>query len=198
MALENKAQALKRVSLEGLTFIVAATQSEVGYMYVPKDNAEWLNKNGFVELDNSNINSDGFVATRATDKGIKKVSEETSNAAPAASPQFVIENVPVVVAKKGGGKKGVAYPFDALEVGQSFVVPATEKRPDPAKSLASTITNANAKYAELVFEEDGTTPKMRTVKNPKTGATREAQVTKLTRKFSIVACDGGARIGRTL
>lgn len=197
MALENKAQKLKRESLEGLSFIVTATKSEVGYMFVPAENAEWLAKNGFVELDNSNINGDGFIATRATEKGISKVMSEDTNVVVAA-PQFVIENVPVVVAKKGGGKKGVAYPFDALEVGQSFVVPATEKRPDPAKSLASTITNANAKYAELVFEEDGTTPKMRTVKNPKTGATREAQVTKLTRKFSIVACDGGCRIGRTL
>ncbi len=40
------------------------------------------------------------------------------------------------------------YPFDALEVNKSFHIPATEKRPNPAKSLASTVSAATKKYAE--------------------------------------------------
>ena len=76
MALENKAQKLKRESLEGLPAIVAATQSEIGYMFAPLENAEWLNKNGLVEFDVSITNEAGFIATRATTKGIEKVMSE--------------------------------------------------------------------------------------------------------------------------
>lgn len=202
MALENKAQKLKRESLEGLPAIVAATQSEIGYMFAPLENAEWLNKNGLVEFDVSITNEAGFIATRATTKGIEKVMSENVQveaAAPVAT-GYVIEDIAVEVVSKrrGGGRVGVSYPFDALQVGQSFVVPATEKKPNPVKSMASSITAANARYAVPVFEADGTTPKMKTITVPRTGEKRDVQATQLVRKFTVVACEGGARVGRVL
>lgn len=39
------------------------------------------------------------------------------------------------------------YPFDRLEVGQSFHVPATAEQPAPAKTLAGAVTNANNKWS---------------------------------------------------
>jgi hypothetical protein len=39
------------------------------------------------------------------------------------------------------------YPFDLLEVGQSFHVPATEDMPKPGVTLAGAVTNANNKYS---------------------------------------------------
>lgn len=39
------------------------------------------------------------------------------------------------------------YPFDQLEVGQSFFVPATEAKPEPHVSLASTVASANKRHA---------------------------------------------------
>ena len=201
MALENKAQKLKRESLEGLPAIVAATQSEIGYMFAPLENAEWLNKNGLVEFDVSIINEAGFIATRATTKGIEKVMSENVQveaAAPVAS-GYVIEDIAVEVVSKrrGGGRAGVSYPFDALQVGQSFVVPATEKKPNPVKSMASSITAANARYATPLTNEDGS-PKMKTITVPRTGKKRDVQATQLVRKFTVVACEGGARVGRVL
>lgn len=44
---------------------------------------------------------------------------------------------------------GRTYPFESLEVGGAIFVPATDKRPDPKKSLASTISSANARFKEF-------------------------------------------------
>lgn len=41
------------------------------------------------------------------------------------------------------------YPFADLENGKAFFVPATEERPDPKKSMASTISSANNKFKEF-------------------------------------------------
>lgn len=53
----------------------------------------------------------------------------------------------VPVKKSKGSDAGPRnYDFDKLELGQYQFVPATEKRPDPKKSLASTISSANKRY----------------------------------------------------
>ncbi len=46
------------------------------------------------------------------------------------------------------------YPFEQLEIGQSFFVPVSEDKPNPAKSLASTVTSANDRHA---YEIEGET-----------------------------------------
>lgn len=203
---ENKKQQAKREMKEALAIlpeIVKASQSEAGCMYIKPVVFLPLVEEGLVEVNEAYVNEAGEYATRATTKGIEKVMSENVNVeegvaiTEVAKVSFVIENIPVVVAaKRGGGRGGTQYPFEALEVGQSFVVAATTKRPDPVKSLASTITAANKRYAVPVFEADGTTPKMKTVTNPKTKEKREEQATQLTRKFAISAVEGGARIGR--
>lgn len=45
---------------------------------------------------------------------------------------------------------GRTYPFDQLELGGWIFVPATEKRKDPKKSLASTISGANKRFESFV------------------------------------------------
>lgn len=42
------------------------------------------------------------------------------------------------------------YPFETMEIGEAHFVAATEKRPDPKKSLASTISAANRRYQDFV------------------------------------------------
>lgn len=64
---------------------------------------------------------------------------------------FVIAvNVPLPPVKRGFGPKAELYPFTALEVGGSFFVAATEARPDPSKSLASTVNSAMNRFAAEV------------------------------------------------
>lgn len=61
---------------------------------------------------------------------------------------FVIESdVPMGAQKRGSGLRPAKYPFDYLEPGQSFHVPATEDMPKPAITLAGAVTNANHKWS---------------------------------------------------
>lgn len=50
------------------------------------------------------------------------------------------DGIPVPTVRRGSN--GSRYPFDALAVGQSFHVPVSESKPNPAKSLASTVSAA--------------------------------------------------------
>lgn len=100
------------------------------------------------------------------------------------------DNVPVP-AISGRGRGCNVYPFDQLEVGQSFFVANDESKPNAAKSLASTVSSAAARYA--VPAEDGST------KTNKKGEVVPVMVK--TRMFVVrrVEEDGvkGARVWRT-
>ncbi len=104
---------------------------------------------------------------------------------------FQIENDIPVPAISGRGRGGNVYPFDQLAVGQSFFVANDESKPNAAKSLASTVCCATARYA--VASEDGAT------KTNKKGEVVPVMVE--TRKFVVrrVEEDGvkGARVWRT-
>lgn len=147
---------------------------------------------GLVEINPGMTNEAGEIATRATQKGIDSMNQNTETAAPAATSapvasSFTIEdNVPMPTAS-GRGRGGNTYPFDALNVGQSFFVPNSEEKPNAAKSLASTVSSATARYA--VESADGAT------KVNKKGETVPVMVE--TRKFVVRAVEGGARVWRT-
>ena len=71
----------------------------------------------------------------------------------AERPSFAIAaNIEMPITTRTSARQSL-YPFDDLEVGQSFFVPATEDKPNPAKSLASTVTSANDRYAEEIEGE---------------------------------------------
>jgi hypothetical protein len=50
-------------------------------------------------------------------------------------------------AAPGFGVRTAVYPFASLNVGESFFVAATEQRPKPSKSLASTVNSAMSRFA---------------------------------------------------
>ena len=113
----------------------------------------------------------------------------TNTAAPvaAAAPSaFAIEDGFAVPTASGRGRGGNTYPFDALNVGQSFFVPNSEDKPNAAKSLASTVSSATARYAEVVEGQ---------FKTNKKG--EQVPVTRDTRKFIVRSVEGGARVWRT-
>ncbi|WCZ58265.1 hypothetical protein UFRH5_47 [Pseudomonas phage UF_RH5] len=146
---------------------------------------------GMVEINPAMTNEAGEIATRATQKGIEEMNQNTETGTAAASApvatSFTIEdNVPMPTGS-GRGRGGNVYPFDALEVGQSFFVPNSEEKPNAAKSLASTVSSATARFA--VPSEDGAT------KTNKKGETVPVMVE--TRKFVVRAVEGGARVWRT-
>lgn len=60
------------------------------------------------------------------------------------------------VTRRGSSSGVTVYPFDTMDVGDAFFVAATAERDNPAKSLASTVSSANMRYATEKKNPDGT------------------------------------------
>lgn len=146
MALSKKNAAL-------LATIVASMANEATpYHMVTEAEAAALVKEGLVET-NGEIRDGDKIAARATEKGTALNTENNANAnasgatgAPAVSAFALIDGAELPAAR--GGRNRSVYPFDSMAVGQSFFVPATEAKPNPAKSLASTVSSANKRAAK--------------------------------------------------
>jgi hypothetical protein len=170
--------------------IIAATK-EGNFVYTSAtDHADALAQ-GLVEVNPSMTNDAGAFATRATQKAIDTMTQtNTPVPAESAKPSFAIDDGIPLAAVVGRGRGTETYPFDKLNVGQSFFVPATAERPNPAKSLASTVSSAQRRYAETVEGQTRTNRKG-----------EEVPATKATRKFEMRAVEEngvkGARIWRT-
>jgi hypothetical protein len=65
---------------------------------------------------------------------------------PVVAGSFKIESGVPLPAIKRGGMRAQMYPFDHLEIGQSFFVPVTETIPNPGKTLASTVSSATRRF----------------------------------------------------
>lgn len=157
-----------------------------------------------------------------TPQGAAKVAP--TSAAKAGKPMFEVDDdVPMPTKSPRGGKRGSKYPFEALQVGQSFHVPKTKENPDPVSALASSLTGARRRFS-IPMLGDNNKPVMETVttKTYKLDAsgkrvkgadgkwivTGEAEVSrqklKETRDFMVVAVDKtdpkgvGARVFRKL
>ena len=123
---------------------------------------------------------------------------------PVVSNFGIIDGAVLPVSKRGGGGGGapIKYPFDQLQVGQSFFVPATAKLPNPLKTLGSTISSANVRYADKIGEKEVTRAK-RGEKNKlvldangqKIMETKTVPEYKFNRKFSIRGVEAGKQYG---
>jgi hypothetical protein len=175
----------------GLAEIVAAGANG---LYTSPDIHASLVEAGLVEVNPGMTNEAGEIATRATQKGIDSMNQNTETgtaAAPKTATSFVIEDAVPMPTISGRGRGGNVYPFDQLEAGQSFFVPNSEDKPNAAKSLASTVSSATARYS--VPSEDGAT------KTNKNGETVPVMVE--VRKFVVRSVEEngvkGARVWRT-
>jgi hypothetical protein len=123
--------------------------------------------------------SDPFAGTTAA--------ATTTTEALKAKTLFVVETGVVLPAIKRGGIKESVYPFNVMEVNQSFFIPASAEHPNPAKTLASTVASATRRHAIV-----DTSGKLR--KNKKG---EDVPATINTKVFTIRAVEGGARVWRT-
>ncbi len=80
---------------------------------------------------------------------------------------------PPPVTKRGFPKKEDKFPWDDLKVGGGFYIAATAEKPEPWKSMASTVSAAQRRYSEVVG----------TKTSKKTGKVMD--VRKYSRKFKI-------------
>lgn len=149
---------LTNEEVQMLQAAVAAT-SNSSVIYANTAQAATLLSQNLIEGNPALVDTAGNIAYRATAAGIAaaqnyaasaSLTHEQKTAAVAAShPGFAKGNGFVIPAK--ASRKGVAiakkYDLDTLELNGWIFVPATAEMPKPKKSLASTISAANRKYA---------------------------------------------------
>lgn len=154
------------------TIIAAMANADAPFHMATPAEVKNLLDNGMVET-NTEITDGDKVAVRATEKGQAEAPApstnegntnvtDTNTAAPAASQFALIEGA--VLPEGRAPRSSSVYPFDTMNVGQSFFVPVTEDKPNPAKSLASTISSANKR-----FSKEGADGRKFTVKPVKSG-----------------------------
>lgn len=191
---------------------IAKATAENNVVYVNKSEGEPLLAKALivVNLEMPDPNDASRVASRITDTGLEYLKNMTNAQATkpveAASTGFAIITNAVLPASKRGNKGGGAptiYPFEQMEIGQSFFVPKSEKHPDPVKTLGSTVSSANMRFAE----ETGQTKE---VERTKRGSDHKAVVDaagnkvkekvtvpvyKFTRKFALRSVKKGDKCG---
>ncbi len=158
--------------------ITAMANADAPYHMATPAEVKNLIDNGMVET-NTEITDGDKVAVRATEKGQAEQASSgsgntdnsngnnqtmtTTTTAPAAASAFALIDGAVLPEGRAPRASSI-YPFDTMNVGQSFFVPATEDKPNPAKSLASTVSSANKR-----FTKDGADGRKFTVKPVKSG-----------------------------
>ena len=131
-----------------------------------------LLQEGLITVDDTDRNpqDDEEVAAYPTDAGIARirgVQPPTQKVFP-VSDGYAIDDYMPPRSVRSRSPNGSIYPFDSLQVGQSFHVPATAAMPKPARTLASATSLATRKYAVASGYEthpDGT-PKLDKAGNP--------------------------------
>lgn len=190
----------------------AVAAGNPGYDFVTQDEGASLVGAGLIDINPEITNGNGGVAAILTEAGAKLVAEQSAddNTAKAAAAKFEIDSDVPLAPKKGGGGGGQTresiYPFDALQVGQSFHLPVTSAMPKPNRTIASAVSLAMAKHAVEVLDEAGQKVMEPFERKNKAGEVIERgsrPKTQNTRVFTIRAVDAsdprgaGARVYRT-
>jgi hypothetical protein len=161
-SIKNKEQRLSLIEL--LLFAVENRESGAGFIFAPATEARMLQDEEptFVILDHSVKNAEGLIKVVATQVGVdavnayKKFDVESRREIKVKGKdehlkfEFIkLNSIPEI---RRGGRKSESYPFAALNAfpaePHAFFVPATAAKPNPAKSLASTVASATKRYSK--------------------------------------------------
>lgn len=173
-----------------LAALVAATLVDPGFMYALEKDVKSLVAAGDAEMNMNaaNPNNPKEFAVRASEAGKAKQAALAATSPAAPTPTFTIETGEALAKPTRGGGRGSTYPFadfpapttnaEGKLVTARIFVPATEKMPDPAKSLSSTVSAASRQFATVTGTKKG--------KN-RNGVEVDKNIYQFDRKFAIVA-----------
>lgn len=170
-------------------------------MFGPADEAQAFVDEGLMEVNPSIVDANGNIAVRATAAGVARINESGEEVEIGGGYAIATFDDEVLAEaetrKRKTGPKGSKYPFDDLEVKQGFFVPVSDDMPNPRRSMSSSITAAQNRYAEDTGETE-----MKPVYEGK-GEDRvqvgekEVPIMKKTRTFKMIDRDNGVLIVRT-
>lgn len=209
MAAKKKASAVD----PKMAVLMAIANDPNGFQYVSQAEGGPLVADSLIEVNTTMLdpNDNTKAAARLTDAGRAYITANGTAPIAASEPvaeasgyEILTNAVPPISQRgnKGGGAK-TQYPFDKMEVGNSFFVPVSDKHTDPAKTLASTVSAANNRYSEDTGEKKSVTrakrgPKNKAVRDAageKVKETVEISVKKQTRKFILRKIEAGKKYG---
>lgn len=184
-----------------LAHIVAAGEAGT---YAPASVYQPLVDAGMVEVNTAAVDAAGNHLVRATANGAAAINGNEPAGSPEKPAKPVIMSGFVAPERKRGRSAGDRkYNFDALNVGDFFFVEATAERPEPHKSLASSVTSATARYrvptgnqttkSVIVKNSDGQ-PVIGADGQPLRETVSVPEMTE-TRKFKITQVEGGVTYG---
>lgn len=148
------------ITATGAELMGMIAAAEGGSLMLTQAEGADLVNNGFATVDTSKTEGD-TAAVSLTDAGKASLNppEAGAPAAPSGSAKFNIRTdvaMPETTTRRG---RSGGYPFDALPIGGSFHVAATDKEPNPTTKLASSVSGANAKFAKPTGENKTVTVK---------------------------------------
>ena len=114
-----------------LATIATIAAAPNGILMMTQDEGKALVDAGLAVVDTANVEGDK-AAVSLTDAGKTHAPEVAASTG--ASKFEIYDGIEIPATTRRGRESG--YPFDKLEVGQSFHVPVTEKNADPAARLA--------------------------------------------------------------
>jgi len=186
-----------------VAFLEAIGSGEITHISQPDGQPLVDHSPALIQVNTGDLDENGAAACRLTEAGKAYIA---GGAAPVAASKYEIITGAVLPPSKRGNRGGGAptqYPFDALEVGQTFFV-SNDDKPNAVKKLGSTVSSANARYAEPTGE---TKTVMRTKRGPGNKAVKDLHtgenvkeqksvpVKKATRKFTIRPVTAGQEYG---
>lgn len=223
---DNFEALISEAKLPLLAALAEATRSgENGFLYVDEDDAKLLYDAKLALVNTNDRNDDKQVATRLTDAGLsyadknpaepdnnvlsnqgntaqKEESDKKRQSTGYKRPATIEVDKTVQMPSVSRGRAGeTSYPFDTMEVGDSFHIAATPENKDPAKSVASSVSTANQKHSKIKTDENGNTiTKSRKVRG---GGMKDFPEREPIKLFTIRAVDNtdpkgpGCRVWRT-
>lgn len=210
---------MAKITKAMIATVLTIAASETGFAMLTQAEGADVVGAGLATVDTSNVEGDK-AAVSLTDEGRKVAAENGAGAAEAAKSNggFEIDDAVAMPTSTARRSREGGYPFDKLEVGQSFHVAKTAENPDPVTRLQSSVSGARAKYSVEVQGETETV----TVKEYQRGEGGKGYAkgadgkrivvsskeetrpkTKVTRDFTVKAVDAsdprgeGARVWRT-
>lgn len=195
---------------------IASATAANSFMYVSKEDGMPLLATNppLIEVNTSMLdpNDANKAAARITLagtnllKGLTQVNTQATPAGPAETFE-ILSGIALPPSKRGnklgGGGAPTKYPFDKLEVGQTFFVPVSAKHPDPVKSMGSTVSAAHARFAQKTGEVETVVRSKRGEKNKveldangqKIMIEKTREKMRFTRRFAIRAIEAGKVYG---
>lgn len=132
------------VTARGLELLALIAASEAGFLMLTQDEGAEAVAAGDALIDPSIAAEGETAAVRLTEAGAAKLA---ASAPPATVPGIELDtDVPMPGGRQRKGRSSV-YPFDKMEVGNSFHVAKTADNENPADRLASSVSGARAKYS---------------------------------------------------